>query len=152
MVATNHALSGALIGLAFGNPIVALPIAFAYHLAQDGVPHFDPPAVSDYERMRSTRFKKQLVLDASLCGLIVALLAVTQPMHWVTAALAAFFCTAPDLFWIAKFKQAQVGRRTRSRNWFLRLHTVVQWKTGPQLWWVEAAWFIGFGFIFVRCL
>ena len=40
MTATNHALSGALIGLAVMQPILALPLAFVSHFMLDAVPHF----------------------------------------------------------------------------------------------------------------
>lgn len=41
MTATGHALIGTIIAAKIGNPLVALPIAFASHVIADLVPHWD---------------------------------------------------------------------------------------------------------------
>lgn len=141
MTATNHAITGALIGLSLGNPAVALPLAFASHFVLDAIPHYDPPG-NELTRIKARRFRYQLLLDTSLCLLLVIGLVFTQPRHWLVAAFSAFAATSPDLFWLPKFLQAQrTGRITPAKNWFLRFHRWIQWKTGPGFWWVEAAWY-----------
>lgn len=144
MTATNHAVTGALIGLAAANPILALPLAFASHFVLDSLPHFDPPG-NEQERVGARRLRYQLLAEATACGLIVLGLALSRPEHWLVAAFSAFAAASPDLFWIPKFIEAQKGRNlTPSKNWFLRFHTWVQWKTGPKLAVVELAWFAVF--------
>lgn len=41
MTATSHAIIGTIIAAKIGNPILAVPIAFASHIAADMIPHWD---------------------------------------------------------------------------------------------------------------
>lgn len=41
MTATGHAVIGAIIAAKFGNPYVAIPLAFLSHFAADWFPHWD---------------------------------------------------------------------------------------------------------------
>ncbi len=40
MTGFNHAVTGALIAGAVGNPFLAIPLAFASHFVLDAIPHF----------------------------------------------------------------------------------------------------------------
>jgi len=40
MTATNHALTGAAIGLLVGEPLIAVPAAIASHFICDALPHY----------------------------------------------------------------------------------------------------------------
>ncbi len=40
MTITNHVVAGAVIGIAVGQPIVAIVLAFASHFLMDALPHF----------------------------------------------------------------------------------------------------------------
>ncbi len=147
MTAPNHALTGALIGLTITNPWLALTLAFLSHFVCDAVPHYDPPAANDVQRIRSKRFVlQQVVVGAGLCVALVLGLALARPERWLPAASCAFIATSPDLFWLPRFVQI---RRTRKEvahwNWFWRFHAWVQWRTGPRFIWVEAVWFAGAG-------
>lgn len=145
MLAINHALGGAIIGLTISNPVLAVPLAFASHFVLDAIPHFDPPG-NEKARMNAKVFHLQLVADAILCFLLVVLLALLQPKDWILAAICAFVATTPDMFWIPKFiRVTKYGEEPVNTNWFWRLHHGVQWRTGPNLWWVEALWFIAAG-------
>lgn len=139
MRAFNHALSGALVGLTVAEPLLAAPLAFLSHFAQDAVPHYDLPG-TEKARLTAPQFTTQLVLDAGLCLLLVAALALARPERWLQACICAFLAASPDLMWLPKFKAAQKGRERGNRYWWERFHSRVQWKTGPQLWWVEVAW------------
>ncbi len=154
MTAPNHALTGAVIGLAVANPLAAAGLAFLSHFMCDAIPHYDPPGPDGVARLSSRRFLYEfLVVGAVLCLGIVLLLAVARPQHWFTAALCAFLATSPDLFWIPRFIQARSkGTERPTRNWFLRLHAWVQWKTGEKLIWVEAVWFFVFGTLLIHSL
>jgi hypothetical protein len=138
MTAANHALTGALIGLAVGNPAVAVPLAFVSHFVLDAVPHYDPPGDS-LTRIRSHRFLyEQLIANAILCIVLVVALALSRPAHWLTAAFSAFAAASPDLMWIPKFIMAKRQNRLRPNgNWLTRFHSRLQWRTGPELWWFE---------------
>lgn len=143
MTAINHALTGAVIGLTVSNPAVALPLAFVSHFVCDAIPHYDPPGTPG-ERIASKRLvREQIIGGAVLCFLLVMLLFVTQPMHWLVAAFGAFLAASPDLLWIPRWLTARrTGIDPGANGWFYQFHHRIQWKTGPKLIWVEAAWFI----------
>lgn len=141
MTATNHAMTGALIGLITRNPWIALPAAIVSHYVCDALPHYDSALkASDY--LKTRRFKIILCIDAFLCFSLVVLLVITQPSHWQLAAFTAFFAAAPDLLWINQFvktlkKQVwQPGLLSRFGIW-------VQWFAKPVGGFVELAWFAG---------
>lgn len=140
MLAINHALTGAVIGLSIGNPVLAIPAAFVSHFALDAVPHYDPPG-TEHTRISTARFTKQLTTDASVCLILVIILCFAKPTDWLLASACAFVATSPDFFWLPKYIAAQKNKVLTNTNWFLRFHSFVQWRTGPRLWWVEAMWF-----------
>lgn len=154
MTAPNHALTGALIGLSIGNPLLALPLAFVSHFVCDTIPHYDQAESAAVGRIDSKRFIfEQLVTGAILCFLLVVLLAATRPQHWLLAAVCAFLATSPDLFWIPRFLHVKrTGKDVPLRNWFLRFHNGIQWLTGPKLIWLEAVWFAVFGALVLQRL
>ncbi len=154
MTAPNHALTGAIIGLTVGTPLLALPLAFLSHFICDAIPHYDPPGEDGPKRFTSKRFVYEfLVVGAVLCMAIVLLLAVARPQHWLVAAVCAFLAASPDLFWIPRFLYGRrMGHEKPRSNWFLKFHSWVQWKTGPRLVWLELAWFAGFSVLLGRYL
>ena len=95
----------------------------------------------------------QLIAGAILCAAIVICLALTRPYNWLLAAVCAFLAASPDLFWIPRFIHAlRTHKDDLKRNWFLRFHALVQWKTGPRFWVIEAIWFIIFGALVISRL
>jgi len=145
VTAQNHALTGAFIGLTVNEPWLAVPLAFLSHFACDAIPHHDPPGGE--KRVTTKRFIfEYLVGGAALCLLLVIILAYTKPHNWLLACICAFIATSPDLFWIPRFiKWVRSGKDHMPKGWFFWFHDWIQWKTGPQFWWVEAIWFIVFG-------
>jgi hypothetical protein len=145
MIAPNHALTGALIGLTASNPILALPLAFISHFALDAVPHYDPSERDLAKLYRSKMFLRDFILVGGLiCFLLVIILALSRPRHWLTAAICAFLAASPDLLWFPWYLRVRrTGDSTRPAGWFYWLHGKVQWKTGPHFGIVEAAWFVG---------
>ena len=144
MTAPNHALTGALIGLSVSNPALALPLAFLSHFVLDVIPHYDIAELDDAERLKSKQFfYEYILLGAGLCFVIVLVLALKRPEHWPLAALCAFVATSADLFWLPRYLYIRRTGKDRQLNPFLRFHNDIQWKTGPNLWWVEALWFVG---------
>jgi hypothetical protein len=152
VTAPNHALTGAVIGLSVGNPLLAGVLAFASHFVCDMIPHYDMAEPDMARRYDSRQFMvTYLLIPALICLLIVIILAMARPQHWLAAAVCAFLAASPDLFWIPRYIHA---KRTKTdpplRNRFLRFHEGIQWLTGPRLIWVEAIWFIVFGAILLR--
>lgn len=138
MTATNHALTGAIIGLTVVNPLVAMIAAFVSHYICDAIPHYDS---ADPDRLRKKSFRAYLVADTVLCVLLVILLALTQPAVWILASLCAFLATSPDLFWINRYRH--ILRRTNwSPNWHSRFASKIQWFERPIGAVVEVVWFV----------
>jgi hypothetical protein len=130
MTATNHALTGAIIGLTVGNPWLAIPLAFASHFVLDALPHYGPAK----SNIGSKRFRNYLTMDAALCILLVLLLGLSRSEGWIVAALCAFVATSPDVMWLPDFLRARQGKSERTianRNAIVRFHSLVQWYQKP---------------------
>lgn len=139
MMATNHALAGALLGLSIGHPI-ALPLAFASHFALDSIPHYTDERL----KISSKRFVYLLLVDAFLCFLLVTMLALVRPDQWLLAALCAFLATSPDFMWVGKFLRARRGEAEQAlTNPIMRFHSRIQWFTRPVGAVVELVWLVG---------
>lgn len=138
MTATNHALTGALIGLATGSPWIAAPAAYLSHYALDAIPHFGNS--NNPGQIKTRAFRNYLIADAVLCILLVAILVTTRTEHWLLASVCAFLATMPDMFWINKYLKARQGRHWRP-NWHSRFAAKIQWYEKPEGAFVEFAWF-----------
>jgi hypothetical protein len=139
MTATNHALTGALIGLTVQNPWLALPAAFISHIVCDILPHF---GAANPDWLSSKSFKVYLLTDAALCGLLVLGLGVSHRPNWLLASLCAFVAAAPDFLWIRKFLAILKGK-SYTYNVTERFLADIQWFQKPIGAVVEAAWFVG---------
>ena len=137
MTATNHALTGALVGLAIVNPVVAVPLAFLSHYVLDMIPHYGRPEPG---YIKSLFFRNLLVVDAALCLLLVIILAIVQPQYWLLACICAFLATSPDIFWLNKYRKSKQGLPWRP-NWHSRFAAKIQWYEKPEGALVEFAWF-----------
>jgi hypothetical protein len=120
-----------------GQPLAALPLAFASHFVCDALPHFGS---TKPHAIRTEGFRTYLIIEASLCFLIVLTLAVLQPTHWLLAAVCAFLAASPDLFWINRYWRARHGRKWRP-SLFARFARGIQWFQRPIGAVVEVAWF-----------
>jgi hypothetical protein len=142
MTATNHALTGALIGLTVHNPWISLPAALLSHIVCDSIPHFG----REKDWLKKSSFTHYLMLDAALCILLVALLFAFQPAYWALAAVCAFVATSPDLLWIRQFMLVRSGRQY-SPNVVERFLGWIQWFQRPIGALIELAWFAGIGIL-----
>jgi len=139
MTATNHALTGTVIGLVTGEPLIALPAALASHFVCDAIPHFGsalPPQVN----LRRNNFRNYLILEFCLCVLLVAVLAVFHPEHWLLASVCAFLATSPDLLSINRYLKTRRGEHWK-RSAYAKFAGNIQWFERPIGAVVEVAWF-----------
>lgn len=138
MTASNHAMTGALIGLLLPQPLIAVPLAIASHFICDAIPHFG----GGDNAISSRWFKRLLQVDALGCLLLVIVLAVMQPVGWPLAILAAFLAASPDIMWLPKFLHARHGHDVtwHEGNPVLWFHTHIQWFERPIGAAVEVAW------------
>ena len=138
MTATNHALTGALIGLTIHQPILAIPTAFVSHYVLDAIPHMD---CFFFEDPKTKAFRFYLATEAILCFMIVLILAISQPAYWQLSVACAFVAASPDFMWLTSFIAQQNGKRELTpKLWFVKLHAKVQWFTKPIGLLVEIAW------------
>lgn len=140
MTATNHALTGAVIGLVVGQPLIAVPAALASHFVCDALPHFWF-SLPDEVLLKRKFFPKYLTADAGLCVILVILLAIFQPQHWLLAAVCAFIATSPDLASINQYLKTRSGKSWRPGR-YKRLADGIQWFQRPIGAVVEVTWFV----------
>lgn len=141
MTATNHALTGAIIGLTISNPVVAIPLALLSHYVLDALPHYRPD-VPEEQLYRSKGFALYLIAEASLCFLLVITLVATRPTDWLLASVCAFVAAAPDLFSIPIYRRIRSGKK-KSMNAYMKFASGIQWFEKPTGVVVEAAWLFG---------
>ncbi len=137
MTAINHAVTGAIIGLAVHAPAIAIPAAIVSHLVCDAIPHFG----RDKEWIKSTAFSVYLLVEAMLCfGLVIVLYFSGNP-NWFLAALCAFAAASPDFISVRRFiaEKTHVSFRPSRLEAFLKN---IQWFERPIGAVVEAAWLI----------
>ncbi len=138
MIAINHAMTGAIIGLTVHNPVVAVVVALLSHLVCDMIPHFG----ADAAKIKTTAFAAYLVIDALLCVLLVSVLLVSGVSHWLLAAVCAFVATAPDFIWIRRFVAARHNTTFHPNRLEMFLKRI-QWFERPSGAVVELVWAAG---------
>ncbi len=140
MTATNHALTGAIIGASIRQPWLALPLAFLSHYVLDAIPHFG----AGEGFMNSKYYRFYLMGEALLCFILVATLVVLHHRYWLQASICAFLATSPDLFWINRYGYI-LGKRTKDwkPGWHSKFASVIQWFEKPIGAGVELVWFFG---------
>jgi len=142
MTATNHALTGATIGILIGKPLIALPVALASHFICDALPHFGFTGEKLKQTvMRGDNFRNYLIAEAMICCLIVLAIVVFQPAHWLLAAISAFVAAAPDLLSFRRYRATRLGKAWRG-NIYSRFAHGIQWFERPIGAVVEIAWLV----------
>ncbi len=137
MTATNHALTGALIGLVVGQPVVAVILAVLSHFVLDAIPHYTDESI----KISSDGFKRYLIVEALFCFSLVVVLVLVHPENWPLAAICAFLATSPDFMWMPKYLRARQAKpEPKTHNAIIRFHSRIQWFTKPVGAVVEAVW------------
>ena len=139
MTATNHALTGAVIGLVIGQPWIAVPAAIVSHFVCDTLPHAGSQERND-KVIRTKLFRNYLLTDGGLCVALVGVLALFRPEHWFLAAVCAFLATSPDLLWINRYLKARAGRSWKPGA-YSKFARDIQWFQRPIGAVVEITWF-----------
>ncbi len=136
MTATNHALTGAIIGTTIHNPAMAITFAVLSHFLLDSLPHF---GFSDL-KSRDSKFTKMLLADIALCvGLVVLLFFTTT--SWLIISLCAFMATLPDIMWLPDYVRNLKGSQpANATNWLIEFHSSIQWSQTPKGGVIEMVW------------
>jgi hypothetical protein len=143
MTATNHVVTGAVIGAAVGQPWLALPLAFASHFAMDALPHY---GVSDH---KSKKFLYSLFIDMGLASGFLLSILLMQPQHWPLLLACAVAAASPDLNhlpnWLRELKNKPL-KQGRIAYWSAR----IQWCERDWGIAVELVWFASMLAIFIK--
>lgn len=140
MTAINHALTGTVIGLAVGQPLLAIPLSVASHFVCDALPHFGLQLRQEVV-FRSNGFRNYLYVDAGLCFSLVMVLFVAHPHHWLLAAVCALMAAAPDFLSINRYFSIKSGKKWKPSLYSKFAHGI-QWFERPIGAVVEAAWLV----------
>jgi hypothetical protein len=137
MTATNHAVTGALIGIVMANPL-AIPVAFISHFLLDALPHFGYPGTT----LHSRTIKHVLVLDAAVLSIVslVLIFTVINPLLVLVCMLAAIL---PDIISAQRYiREVRTGEReTENLHLFGKFHSNIQWCERSWGWIPELVWF-----------
>jgi hypothetical protein len=139
MTATNHALTGSLIGLMVGSPWLAIPLAILSHFLLDAIPHFDV----SHKGHNSRALTLYLIFDALFVLILLGCLVTLQPAAWVAAVCGAVAATLPDLMWLPNYFRAHKGKELAEHRHIVLFHKNIQWFERPIGFVVEIAWAIG---------
>lgn len=131
MTGFNHALTGAVIGLAIQNPILVAPAALLSHFLLDMLPHFGGHPIYQWGHKH---FPKVLALDALLCVMGIGLAIFFAPKLALPILLGAAFAMLPDLSLIHYYTKG------KPHHWFHKFHLGIQWFERPPGLLVEASY------------
>lgn len=130
MLATNHALSGGLIGALLPWPI-ALPVAFASHFVLDAIPHYGIP----HSKRNNSRVYKLIVYSDTFVALSIALAAIL--LHKWHMEIAGWVAYSPDALWVLFYFRQGRSLNMKVNNRFMKFHRDIQheyaWGIIPDL-------------------
>lgn len=144
MTATNHTLTGVLIGLSVHSPVVAIVIAILSHFVLDAIPHYSDP------KLVGKKLAPVLAIDASIALIILGSMVVLQPAYWLLAVACGIAAASPDLMWFPRWVRDVRGRPPKPFNAIMRFHGKIQWAEKPYNYPYEIVWFICGLFLLVK--
>ena len=143
MTASNHFVTGAVIGVVVGNPWIGIPAAIASHFVLDAGPQYGYEGAAERRRLGFTLFQWVLALDIALFLVLIWMLTfITDTPELVIYGLAGY---SPDLMWIHRFVVSEkLAHNLRPRmNRLQRLHASIQRLESPWGLLFEVPFFIG---------
>lgn len=144
MTATNHVITGAVIGAAVSNPVVALPLAFLSHFALDVLPHY-----KHAKAHTSQKFLISLAVDVGIASAILASIVIAQPQHWPLIVASAILAASPDLLWLY-YWIPELRKKPKPFDPVARLLGRIQWSESSWGILLELPWFILMLYVFFR--
>lgn len=145
MTASNHVITGAVIGAAVANPYAALPMALASHVALDALPHFG------MENHTSKKFLYFLSLDAGIAAAILLSILFLNPTGALLIMACAIVAASPDLLWLPHWLKELQGKQTKKTK-LDQFLSWVQWAEKPRIPMliIEIVWLLVFGCLFLK--
>jgi hypothetical protein len=132
MTATNHALSGAIIGAILPLPI-AIPVAFGSHFVLDMLPHYGIP----HNQRNKNPIFKLIVFSDTIIALTIAATAVAF-RRW-DMEIVGWVAYSPDATWVLHYYKQGKNLYIKPKNWFMRFHKSIQRFERPWGIWVDIA-------------
>ena len=146
MTATNHTLTGALIGLTIHQPVLAIVLAVMSHFLLDALPHYADP------KLVGKKLAPVLAIDASVALIVLGSLVVLQPQYWLLAVVCGIAAASPDLMWFPLWLRAVIGKHKKPLNMVQRFHSKIQWGEKPYNYPYEVVWFVACVFLLVKVI
>lgn len=122
MLLTNHALTGALLGLSIENEAILMPTALASHFVLDVFPHVGGTNLS-FKRPAGFIIGS---IDLTTATLVTIVIALAAPDRAVRVFIGSFFACLPDFFHIPEIL---TGKRIDGA--IGRFHIWIQWGESP---------------------
>lgn len=119
MTATNHALTGAILGAFLPLP-VAIPTAFASHFVLDALPHYGIP--HELKNL-SLKYKRIVLSDTVIASSLAVIAAWFQKWNMEIAAWAAY---SPDITWVVYYFRHDKDLHFKPTNRFMLFHRSIQ--------------------------
>lgn len=135
MTASNHVVAGAVIAAAIPQAAVAIPLAFISHFVMDALPHYGD---NDNHSWLNRHFKYVLGIDLLITIVILATLAVAQPIGWVLLVICGLVAVSPDILWVPYFL-ADLKHEQREHSRLAKLLKWIQWGEHPWGIYIELA-------------
>ena len=139
MTGLNHAVTGALVAVAAGEPAIALPVALLSHFVIDSLPHWD------YEIPGHPKIRRMVIgLDMLMSILLVALLALmSADSAWLVLA-CGFLAILPDTMWLPYILYGKPSPTSGKSplNRLRHLHFKIQWSESAAGIYAELLWFV----------
>ena len=124
MLATNPALTGAIIGAYLPLPL-AIPVAFASHFVLDAIPHYG----IRHEQRNQSRTYRLIVYCDTFVALFIAFTAAL--LHKWHMEITGWIAWSPDFAWVIYYFAHGRNLHLKPKNWFMRFHMNIQWKEFP---------------------
>ena len=145
MTATNHILTGALIGGLIQKPLVALPLALVSHYVLDVLPHYGD------EKGSRLVFRRVVLVDSILSFLALVWLLLSGLSSAILMVACAIVAASPDLFWLPYFI-AELKGHVKPYGRYSRIAHNIQWGERPWGMVIEIAWAVAMLVLIVRIL
>lgn len=136
MTASNHVITGAVIGAAISNPYVALSAALLSHLILDVMPHYGEEETD----LSSKKFTRILLSDLSISIFLLMFIYILHPINWILMIACGIIAISPDLLWVEQWLAAHRNKPYKHGPVRRFLHWI-QWAERPWGFIVEALWF-----------
>lgn len=139
MTITNHVLAGSIIGVAIGQPVIALLVAFMSHFAMDALPHFGYPGNKGYSEVLKHRLSYQAGIATVITTLLVVILLIAK-MKWLalSAGIVAALPDALGIYNYRKYEKHDTKATGVIKLLHVKFHRAIQWCERPWGIYIEA--------------